>query len=148
LSSCRSKGPALTPQYGDQPWLACAGNRRRTAGQLGTASTAQHGRHAFLGDGRERGAAARGSRRWDRACTDAKAAQSSARGAGRAGRAPVRRRRSRAQPSCISAGQPSVDRDFFPKKLNCATKTVDTKVVEETSLYNICKGYPMFFSTV
>jgi hypothetical protein len=36
----------------------------------------------------------------------------------------------------------------FSKKLNCATKTVDTKVVYETSLYNICKGRPMFFSTV
>jgi hypothetical protein len=36
----------------------------------------------------------------------------------------------------------------FSKKLNCATKTVDTKVVDETSLYNICKGCPMFFSTV
>jgi hypothetical protein len=34
------------------------------------------------------------------------------------------------------------------KILNCATKTVDTKVVDETSLYNICKGRPMFFSTV
>jgi hypothetical protein len=33
------------------------------------------------------------------------------------------------------------------KKLNCATKTVDTNVVE-TSLYNICKGCPMFFSLV
>jgi hypothetical protein len=37
---------------------------------------------------------------------------------------------------------------FFSKKLNCATKTVDTKVVGETSLYNFCKGRPMFFSTV
>jgi hypothetical protein len=36
----------------------------------------------------------------------------------------------------------------FSKKLNCATKTVDTKVVDEKSLYNICKGRPMFFSTV
>jgi hypothetical protein len=36
----------------------------------------------------------------------------------------------------------------FSKKLNCATKTVDTKVVGETSLYNVCKGRPMFFSTV
>jgi hypothetical protein len=36
----------------------------------------------------------------------------------------------------------------FSKKLNCVTKTVDTKVVDETSLYNICKGHPMFFSTV
>jgi hypothetical protein len=36
----------------------------------------------------------------------------------------------------------------FSKKLNCATKTVDTKVVDEASLYNICKGCPMFFSTV
>jgi hypothetical protein len=34
------------------------------------------------------------------------------------------------------------------KKLNCATKTVDTKVVDETYLYNICKDCPMFFSTV
>jgi hypothetical protein len=36
----------------------------------------------------------------------------------------------------------------FSKKLNYATKTVDTKVVDETSLYNICKGRPIFFSTV
>jgi hypothetical protein len=36
----------------------------------------------------------------------------------------------------------------FSKKLNCAAKTVDTKVVDETSLYNICKGHPIFFSTV
>jgi hypothetical protein len=36
----------------------------------------------------------------------------------------------------------------FSRKLNYATKTVDTKVVDETSLYNICKGCPMFFSTV
>jgi hypothetical protein len=34
----------------------------------------------------------------------------------------------------------------FSKKLNYATKTIDTKVVDETSLYNICKGCPMFFS--
>jgi hypothetical protein len=37
---------------------------------------------------------------------------------------------------------------LFFKKLNCATKMLDTKVVDETSLYNICKGRPMFFSTV
>jgi hypothetical protein len=37
---------------------------------------------------------------------------------------------------------------FFSKKLNCATKTLDTKVVDETSLYNFCKGRSMFFSTV
>jgi hypothetical protein len=37
---------------------------------------------------------------------------------------------------------------IFSKKLNCATKMVDTKVVDETSLYNIYKGRPMFFSTV
>jgi hypothetical protein len=36
----------------------------------------------------------------------------------------------------------------FSKKLNRATKTVDTKVVDETSLYNICKGRLMFVSTV
>jgi hypothetical protein len=36
----------------------------------------------------------------------------------------------------------------FSNKLNYATKMVDTKVVDETSLYNICKGCPMFFSTV
>jgi hypothetical protein len=36
----------------------------------------------------------------------------------------------------------------FSKKMNRATKTVDTKVVDKTSLYNICKGRPMFFSTV
>jgi hypothetical protein len=36
----------------------------------------------------------------------------------------------------------------FSKNLNCATKTIDTKVVDETSLYNICKGCPMFFSMV
>jgi hypothetical protein len=36
----------------------------------------------------------------------------------------------------------------FSKHLNCATKTVYTKVVDETSLYNICKGCHMFFSTV
>jgi hypothetical protein len=37
---------------------------------------------------------------------------------------------------------------IFSKNLNCVTKMVDTKVVDETSLYNICKGRPMFFSTV
>jgi hypothetical protein len=37
---------------------------------------------------------------------------------------------------------------LFFKKLNYATKTVDTKVVDETSLYNICKSRLMFFSTV
>jgi hypothetical protein len=36
----------------------------------------------------------------------------------------------------------------FSKNLKCATKTVDMKVVEETSLYNICKGRPMLFSMV
>jgi hypothetical protein len=36
----------------------------------------------------------------------------------------------------------------FSKNLNCATKIVDTKVVDETSLYNICKGRPMVFSRV
>jgi hypothetical protein len=38
--------------------------------------------------------------------------------------------------------------DCFSRNLNCATKTVDMKVVDETSLYNICKGRPMFFSMV
>jgi hypothetical protein len=37
---------------------------------------------------------------------------------------------------------------ILSKKLNCATKTLDMKVVDETSLYNICKGCPMFFSMV
>jgi hypothetical protein len=37
---------------------------------------------------------------------------------------------------------------ILSKKLNCATKTIDTKVVDETSLYNICKGCPMIFSMV
>jgi hypothetical protein len=36
----------------------------------------------------------------------------------------------------------------FSKNLNCATKMVYTKVVDETSLYNICKGRPMFFSMI
>jgi hypothetical protein len=36
----------------------------------------------------------------------------------------------------------------FSKKLNYVTQTIDMKVVDETSLYNICKGRPMFFSTV
>jgi hypothetical protein len=37
---------------------------------------------------------------------------------------------------------------IFSKKLNCATKPVDTKVLDETSLYNICKGRSMLFSAV
>jgi hypothetical protein len=36
----------------------------------------------------------------------------------------------------------------FLQKVELCEKTVDTKVVNETSLYNICKGRPMFFSTV
>jgi hypothetical protein len=36
----------------------------------------------------------------------------------------------------------------FSKKLNYATKMIDTQIVDETSLYNICKGRPMFFSTI
>jgi hypothetical protein len=63
---------------------------------------------------------------------------------GQAGRAPGALKR---RPSCISAGQPYFD-VRFSKNLNYTTKTVDTKVVEETSLCNIYKGRPMFFSTV
>jgi hypothetical protein len=59
----------------------------------------------------------------------------------------TRWRRSRARPGCFSVGEPFVDRDFL-QQLNCATKTVDIKVVDESSLYNICKGCPMFFSTI
>jgi hypothetical protein len=96
-----------------------------------------------------RGLAARASRRWDLARTDAKAAQRSARGA---------RRRASRQGAWRAGGALERDRAvfqpvnplltvIFSKKLNYVTKTVDTKVVDETSLYNICKGRPMFFST-
>jgi hypothetical protein len=33
----------------------------------------------------------------------------------------------------------------FSTNLNCATKMLDTKLADETSLYNICKGCPMIF---
>jgi hypothetical protein len=48
----------------------------------------------------------------------------------------ARRRRFRAQPGCFQPVNPLLTA-IFSKKLNCATKTVDTKVVDETSLYNI-----------
>jgi hypothetical protein len=92
-------------------------------------------RHASLGGRRE------GDRRlWprgggNRAHTDAKAGAALCGGALERGRAvfqPVN--------PLLTA--------ILSKKLNCATKMVDTKVVDETSLYNICKGCPMFFSTV
>jgi hypothetical protein len=69
------------------------------------------------------------------------------RGAAKPAGHPARRWRSRAWPSCISVGQPYLT-VRFSKNLNCATKTVDAKVVDETSLYNICKGRHMSFSTV
>jgi hypothetical protein len=97
-----------------------------------------------------RGTTALTSRRWGASRTDAEA-----------GAMPCTRRA--AQPSRQDAQRAvgALERDqavfqpvnatlttCFSKKLNCATKTVDTKVVGETSLYNFCKGRPMFFSTV
>jgi hypothetical protein len=63
------------------------------------------------------------------------------------GRAPTRGWRSGARPADFQPVNSPLTANFS-KKLNCATKTVDTKVVDETSLYNICKGCPMFFSMV
>jgi hypothetical protein len=64
-----------------------------------------------------------------------------------AGRAPTREWRSGARPTDFQPVNPPLTANSS-KKLNCATKTVDMKVVDETSLYNICKDCPMFFSTV
>jgi hypothetical protein len=57
------------------------------------------------------------------------------------------RARSGARPADFQPVNPTLTM-HFSKNLNCTTKTVDTKVVDEASLYSICKGRPMFFSTV
>jgi hypothetical protein len=84
-----------------------------------------------------------GPTRTPRWCGGLRAARDAAKPAGR----PARRRRSRARPTRFQLVNPTLTA-CFSKNLNCATKMVDTKVVDETSLYNICGGRPMFFSTV
>jgi hypothetical protein len=88
---------------------------------------------------------ARASRRWEPGQHGRRggAVRSAAKPAGR----PARRRRSRARPIRFQPVNPTLTARIF-KNLNCATKTVDTKVVVEISLYNICEGHPMFFSMV
>jgi hypothetical protein len=90
-----------------------------------------------------RGSVARASRQWGRVRTDAEAAQRrpSRQGAWRAGGA-LERDRPVFQPV-----NPSLTLNSS-KNLNCASKKLDRKVVDNTSLYNIFKGCPMFFSTV
>jgi hypothetical protein len=87
-----------------------------------------------------RGPAARVSRQWGRVCTEAEAAR-------RAVQAKLAGRLAQRDRPVFQPVNPTLTVRFF-KTLNCATKTVDTKVVDETSLYNICKGCPMIFSTV
>jgi hypothetical protein len=70
-----------------------------------------------------------------------------ARGAAKLAGRPACRRRSRARPSCFSAGQLYYDRTYL-QQIELCDKKVDTKIVDETSLYNIRKGRPMFFSTI
>jgi hypothetical protein len=114
-------------------------------------STAQHALPrdglAFPGDRREEEPAARASRRWGLARTDAEAAERAARGAGTLGRSPALWRCSRARLIHFQPVNPTLTA-CFSKNLNCATKMVDAKIVDETSVYNICKGRPMCFSTV
>jgi hypothetical protein len=134
-----------------RPALACvrAGDRRRTAGQCtGRVRLGTGERHTSL-EGRRGGEPTTlTSRRWGTSPHGRRGrrgalrtARPSRQGAWRAGGA-LERVRSVFQ--TVNATLTA----RFSKKLNCATKTVDTKVVEETSLYNICKGRPMFFSTV
>jgi hypothetical protein len=121
----------------------CAGDLRRTTGQL-RAGEYGAARTAHIPKRRERrGPAARASRRWGRVSTDAEATRRrpSRQGAWRAGGALESNR-----PVFQPVNPTSTVR--FSKNLNCTTKMVDTKVVDETSLYNICKGCPMCFSMV
>jgi hypothetical protein len=141
-STASTLAGALGRETGDKP----LGSARWPYG----ATRAPRRRLAFLGDRRERGPVARGSRQWEPslrgrrsgtvACTR-RMTQPSRQSSRRADGA-LERGRAAFQP--VNA---TLTVRFF-KKLNCATKTVDTKVVDETSLYNICKGRPMFFSTV
>jgi hypothetical protein len=136
-----------------RPTLACvrAGDRRRAAGNT-RGGTAWYGRAVRI----PRRPARRGTGGsdleavWERARTDTEA------GAMPCARSAARRSR---QGAWRASGALERDRPVFQpvnptltvcfsKNLNCATKTVDTKVVDETSLYNICNGRPVFFSTV
>jgi hypothetical protein len=142
---------ASMPWYDDQHWLACA---QRTCDGPRDNTVASTARYALLGDGLAfLGDSCEGDRLLvprgggtgfaltPRRCGALRAAQDKS-----AGRL-ARRGRFRARPDCFQPVNPLLTA-VFAKKLNCATKTVDTKVVDETSLYNICKGCPMFFSTV
>jgi hypothetical protein len=120
---------------------------RQTAGHLGRV---RRGRRCGT---RSQGVGAKGNG-WlvardggNRANTDAEAAWCPARGTAKPAGRPARCRRSRARPTRFAAGQPYFDCVFL-QKIELCEKMVDMKVVDETSLYNICKGRPMFFSTV
>jgi hypothetical protein len=97
--------PASMPRYGDHLDLRA---HETGDGPLGArwrygAARGPTRRLAFPGDRREGEPAARASRRWDLARTDAEAAERATRGVGTPGRAPARWRRSRARPGCFSS---------------------------------------------
>jgi hypothetical protein len=139
------------PWYGDGRRPACAeAQAKDLRAQRGGGTMQYEMRHASL-EGRRGGEpTALTSRRWGASRTDAEAGATP--WAQRAVQStpaerPARRWRSGARPSYFSAGQHDLDYVFLQKVEMC-DKTVDTKVVGETSHYNFCKGRPMFFSTV
>jgi hypothetical protein len=124
-------------------------DRRQTAGRAavvwrGTSSHAAGSRSQATGAKGNRLLVPRGGGDWPARTPKWRDSQ---RGAGTLGRSPVLWRRSRARPIRFQPVNATLTAHNF-KNLNCATKTVDTKVVDETFLYHICKGRPMFFSTV
>jgi hypothetical protein len=146
FSSPRSKDPTFTPQYGDHPRLACTGTGD---GPLGA--------RLWYGAARTLTRRARVPRRHAWRVTGCSCLE--AVGPGQHGRRGGGTRSTRRRDATQIAGALQRGRsDFQPvnatltarnfKNLNCPTKIVDTKVVDETSLYHICKGRPMFFSMV
>jgi hypothetical protein len=142
---------ALTTQHGaGLGRRAKQGVGQRTAGQYAAAvrrGSRSKATTCVMRWPARRGLTTRASRQWQ-------ASQHARRGNGAhsarrrmLGSSPALWRRSRAR----SCRFPARQRDFdcvFVQKVELCNKNVNTKAVDETSLYNIYKGRPMFFSMV
>jgi hypothetical protein len=144
---CQRRGTAVGPRQA----RSAEGNAtdrwtRRRARQAVSAGAARgkEGRACvFLGDRREGDRTAPASGWWGRVCTDAEAGEARCvRRRAMLGRAPVVLS-SAARTGCQLVN-PTLIASFY-KNLKDATKTLDTKVVDETPLYNICKCRHMFW---
>jgi hypothetical protein len=110
--------PTSMPRYDDRRDLRAQGTGDGPRDNSERVITTQHGRRAFLGDGRERGPVARGSRQWETGPARMprwRGGLRTAHGAAKPAERLARRRRSRARPSSVSAGQHYFDCTFLQK---------------------------------